>query len=132
MLDQESIHHMWSEDSLIFDNHIEWITVSWKDNYQTSLEYFYGNYTVTWIVAAKCHGWCLMVSNAFAKSMNIPKMVCPWFSALKALLLKFNRASEVPFLFMKTKLSPSVYTRGMQHNIIFYIRIIMINFFPSC
>ena len=101
MLDQESIHHMWSEDSLIFDNHIEWITVSWKDNYQTSLEYFDGNYTVTWIVAAKCHGWCLMVSNAFAKSMNIPKMVCPWFSALKALLLKFNRASEVPFYLWK-------------------------------
>ena len=33
-----------------------------------------------------------MVSNAFARSMNIPKMVC---------VLKFNRASDVPLFFWK-------------------------------
>ena len=45
MLDKESIlvaHNMWSEDSLIFDIQIEWIAISWKDKYQTVLEYFDG------------------------------------------------------------------------------------------
>ena len=60
MLDKESIlvaHNMWAEDSLIFDIQIEWIAISWKDKYQTSLEYFDGNYTGTSILAANYHGW---------------------------------------------------------------------------
>ena len=37
---------------------------------------------------------CFEVPRSYYSFQNISKIVCPWFSASKALLLQFNRASD--------------------------------------